>query len=29
MREQGIDLGDKKDVKVEGITVSNTLKEAK
>ena len=29
MREQGIDLGGKKDVKVEGITVANTLKEAK
>jgi hypothetical protein len=28
VREQGIDLGDKKDVKVEGITVSNTRKEA-
>jgi len=25
VREQGIDLGDEKDVKVEGITVSNTL----
>jgi hypothetical protein len=29
VREQGIDLGDENDVKVEGITVSNTLKEAK
>ena len=26
VREQGIDLGDKQDVKVEGITVTNTLK---
>ncbi len=29
VREQGIDLGDKKDVKVEGITVANTRKEVK
>jgi Protein of unknown function (DUF1565) len=28
VRTQGIDLGDTKDVKVEGITVANTLKEA-
>ncbi len=27
VREQGIDLGDKQDVKVEGITVSNTRKD--
>ena len=27
VREQGIDLAGKKDVKVEGITVANTLKE--
>jgi len=29
VREQGIDLGDRKDVKVKGITVSNTLQEAR
>jgi len=29
VREQAIDLGDKKDVKVEGITVANTRKEVK
>jgi hypothetical protein len=29
VREQGIDLGGKKDVKVEGITITNMLKEAK
>jgi hypothetical protein len=26
VREQGIDLGGKKDVKIEGITLTNTLK---